>query len=49
MAAHTCNPHAEKAETGGYLELAGQLIQLNPQALDSVRDPISKNKVESNW
>lgn len=35
-----------KAETGGSLGLAEQLVQKNP---GSVRQPVSKDKVENNW
>lgn len=34
-------------ETGGSLRLADQLAELNQRAQDSVRDPVSKNRVEN--
>lgn len=39
--------HAGGAETGGLLGLSGQLIYLNPHALGSVRDLVTKTKRES--
>lgn len=41
-----CNPNAGKAETGGTLGFAGRPGLPSWQAPGSVREPVSKNKVE---
>ena len=46
VAACASNPSAKGAERGSSLDLAGQMASLNWRAADSVRGPISKDRVE---
>jgi hypothetical protein len=47
MVIGVCNPCGGEGETGGFLWLPGQAIYLNPRAPSSLRDPVSKNKVQN--
>lgn len=46
---HTCNPSAGDADTDGSLELVDHPTYPNLWAPGSVRDPISRKKVERDW
>lgn len=43
--APTCNPSAGEKETGRVLKFVGQLTQSKSKLPESMRDPVSKNKV----
>lgn len=47
-AMHACAPRSEELGTQLFLELAGQLVQLNLGAPGSVKGPVSTNREENN-
>ena len=46
---HTCDSSNRKTTRRKHMRLAGQLVFSNQRTLGSVKNPISKNKVQNNW
>lgn len=46
---HTCDSSNRKATRRKHMRLADQLVFSNQGTLGSVKNPISKNKVQNNW